>query len=33
MEAFFQRQVHLELFVKVQADWRDNARSLKQFGY
>ena len=28
-----QRQVHLELFVKVQADWRDNARTLKQFGY
>ncbi|MEN9940439.1 MAG: hypothetical protein RIR61_1246, partial [Bacteroidota bacterium] len=26
-------QVHLELFVKVQPDWRDNARSLKQFGY
>ena len=33
MEAFFQRQVHLELFVKVQPDWRNNARSLKQFGY
>ena len=33
MEAFFQRQVYLELFVKVQPDWRDNARSLKQFGY
>lgn len=33
MEAFFQKKVHLEIFVKVEKDWRKADRSLKQFGY
>lgn len=33
MEAFFGKQVHLETFVKVEKDWRKNARKIKQFGY
>ncbi len=33
MEEFFQKQVFLELFVKVNKDWRDNDTQLKRFGY
>lgn len=33
MEAFFQKKVFLEMFVKVQKDWRNNDRKLKNFGY
>ena len=33
LEKFFQKKVHLMLFVKVNKDWRSNANSLKRFGY
>ena len=33
LEKFFQKKVHLKLFVKVNKDWRSNANSLKRFGY
>lgn len=33
LEKFFDKQVHLELYVKVNKDWRSNARQLKRFGY
>lgn len=33
MEKFLQKKVFLELFVKVDKDWRDSERSLKRFGY
>lgn len=33
METFLQKQVFLELFVKVNKDWRDNDNQLKRFGY
>ncbi|MFH0756697.1 MAG: GTPase Era [Bacteroidota bacterium] len=33
MEKFFQKKVFLELKVKVQKDWRNNARQIKKFGY
>lgn len=33
LEAFFGKQVFLELFVKVRDDWRNNKTMLKQFGY
>jgi GTP-binding protein Era len=33
IEAFVGKNVFLELFVKVKKDWRDDDRSLKQFGY
>ena len=33
MEEFFQKQVFLELFVKVNKDWRDSDAQLKRFGY
>lgn len=32
-EAFFGKQVHMELFVKVSKDWRSNDLRLKNFGY
>jgi len=32
-ETFFGKQVHLELFVKVDKDWRNNDLRLKNFGY
>jgi GTP-binding protein Era len=32
-EKFFNKKVHLELFVKVEKDWRDDDRHLKNFGY
>ncbi len=33
LEVFFQKQVHVELFVKVNKDWKDNPLQLKRFGY
>jgi GTP-binding protein Era len=33
MELFFKKQVFLELFVKVDKDWRSNDNRLKNFGY
>ncbi len=33
MQNFFKKHVHLELFVKVQADWRNSRDKLKKFGY
>ncbi len=33
MEAFFRKQIFLELFVKVDKDWRNNEKRLKNFGY
>ena len=33
LERFFEKKVHLELFVKVNKDWRSNATALKRFGY
>lgn len=33
LEKFFGKQVHIEIFVKVNKDWRSNARQLRRFGY
>jgi GTPase len=33
IEKFLQKKVFLELFVKVDKDWRDSERELKRFGY
>lgn len=33
MEAFLDKKVFLQMFVKVNADWRNNERQLKTFGY
>ena len=33
IEAFFQKKVYLELFVKVDKDWRTKAAKLKKYGY
>jgi len=33
LEAFLGKRVHLELFVKVSKDWRNNISQLKSFGY
>ncbi len=33
MEKFFMKKVHLELFVKVNKDWRSSDYQLKRFGY
>ena len=33
MEAFFDKKVFLELYVKVNKDWRSNTRQLRRFGY
>jgi GTP-binding protein Era len=33
MEAFFGKKVFLELYVRVQKDWRNNEHDLKRFGY
>lgn len=33
LEAFFGKQVYIEMFVKVREDWRNNKNMLKQFGY
>ena len=33
IEAFFQKKVFLELYVKVEKDWRNKDNKLKSFGY
>tara|TARA_B100000809_G_scaffold205663_1_gene207483 strand:+ start:2834 stop:3715 length:882 start_codon:yes stop_codon:yes gene_type:complete len=33
LEKFFGKQVHMELYVKVNKNWRNNDRQLKRFGY
>ena len=33
LEKFFGKQVHLEIYVKVNKNWRSNQRELKRFGY
>ena len=33
LEQLFGKQVHLELYVKVNKNWRSNPRQLKRFGY
>ena len=33
LEQFFGKQVHLELYVKVNKNWRSNTNQLKRFGY
>ncbi len=33
MEAFFEKKVFLQIFVKVNPDWREDNRKLRQFGY
>ncbi len=33
LQAFFKKKVNLELYVKVNKDWRSNERQLKRFGY
>lgn len=33
LETFFGKQIHIELFVKVNKNWRSNQNQLKRFGY
>ena len=33
LQAFFAKKIHLELYVKVNKDWRSKERELKRFGY
>ncbi len=33
LEKFFGKQVHLELYVKVNKNWRSNQKQLRRFGY
>lgn len=33
LEKFFGKQIHIEIFVKVNKDWRSNSRQLRRFGY
>lgn len=33
MESFFEKKVFLQIFVKVNPDWREDKRKLRQFGY
>ncbi len=33
LEMFFGKKIHLELFVKVEKNWRNNTQQLKRFGY
>lgn len=33
LEMFFDKKIHLELYVKVNKNWRNNAQQLKRFGY
>lgn len=33
LEKFFDKQVHIEMFVKVNKDWRNNQYQLRRFGY
>ena len=33
IELFFEKKIYLQLYVKVEKDWRDRDNTLKQFGY
>ena len=33
LEKFFDKQIYLEIFVKVDKDWRSSERELEHFGY
>lgn len=33
LQKFFDKKIHLELYVKVNKNWRSNKRQLKRFGY
>ncbi|MFT3793785.1 GTPase Era [Flavobacterium sp.] len=33
LEKFFGKQIHIELYVKVNKNWRSNERQLRRFGY
>lgn len=33
LETFFRKKIYLELFVKVNKDWRNDEKQLKRFGY
>lgn len=33
LEKFFGKQIHIEMYVKVNKDWRSNAFQLRRFGY
>src|SRR5690606_27094214 len=33
LEKFFGKQIHIELYVKVNKDWRSDDRQLRRFGY
>lgn len=33
LEKFFDKQVHIELYVKVNKNWRSNSHQLRRFGY
>lgn len=33
LEKFFEKKIHLELYVKVNKNWRTNVKQLKRFGY
>lgn len=33
MQAFFQKKIFLDLYVKINKDWRDDDKQLKRFGY
>ncbi len=33
LEKFFGKQIHLELYVEVNKDWRSNEKQLRRFGY
>ena len=33
LTSFFGKKIHIELFVKVEKNWRSNPRQLKRFGY
>lgn len=33
LERFFDKQIHIELYVKVNKNWRSNSKQLRRFGY
>ena len=33
LEKFFGKQIHIEMYVKVNKNWRSNVNQLKRFGY
>ena len=33
LETFFGKQIHLELYVKVNKNWRSDLKQLRRFGY